>query len=194
MPLNLGWLQRLSWQTVATALVAGGIIHISATLVIPQFAKASAFQRLTASMPANRMRLLPVTTPENQLLPIQGPDDRLAICRYDLSAGPVEVSAVLPDKGWTLGFYTPDGDNFYVIPAQEFRRSEITLTLVPATDRLFGLFSMFGFGRTTDTTVSHVTVPLPQGLIVVRAPVRGRAFAADTEAQLSRAQCGTKRL
>ena len=41
-----GWLRGLSLYTALLAMVAGGMIHIVATLVVPQFAKASAFQRL----------------------------------------------------------------------------------------------------------------------------------------------------
>ena len=96
-------------------MVSGGIIHISATLVVPQLAKASAFQRLSEALPVNSMRVLPPAGAK-QPIPYLGPDVRLAVCRFDIGDGPVAVTMALPNKGWTLGLYTGDGDNFYVLP------------------------------------------------------------------------------
>ena len=190
MPIIPSWFRRLSWQTAVTALVSGGIIHITATLIMPRFATASAYHRLAAQLPANRMRVLPAATVDNQPLPFIGPDVRLAVCRYDVSDGPVTVTAQLPDRGWTLGLYTPTGDNFYVIPAQDFRRAEVNFRLAPQTDRFLGFINL---GRTADTSASEVTVPQARGLIVLRAPIRGRAYQAEAEAILGRAQCSTQR-
>ena len=40
---------------------------------------------------------------------------------------------------------------------------------------------------------AQIPVVQAQGLIVVRAPLRGRAFQAEIESYLQRAQCGTAR-
>lgn len=186
-----GWLKRLSLYTALLAMVAGGMIHIVATLVVPQFAKASAFQRLSQSLPVNRMRVLPPIDASNQPLPYLGPDVRLAVCRYDIGDGPVAVTAALPDMGWTLGLYTVWGDNFYVLPAQEGRSAEITLTLIPQGERSFSLLTLGG--RATQTSISQIEVPEPQGFAVIRAPTRGRAFGAEIEAGLKRAGCEVRR-
>ena len=182
-----GWLRRLSWGTFAVALVCGGIIHIAATLLLPRFATGSAFNRLAAQLPANTMRILPPAAAASQPLPFLGPDTRLAVCRFDVSQGPVSVTAQLPDKGWTLGLYTQQGDNFYAVPAQDFRKAEVLFTLVQADERVFGLFN---WGRSPDTSAARITVPQTAGLVVVRAPLRGRAYEGETEAVLARASCG----
>lgn len=181
-----GFLKRLSWQTGLLALVSGGIIHICATLVMPQLATASGVQRLSDQLPTNRMRVLPLVTAGNQILPFVGPDVRFAVCRYDVSDGPVRVTASLPDKGWSLALYSPQGDNFYVVPAQDYRRLEVSFQLIPQTERFLGFFNL---GRTIETSASQITVPSAQGLVVIRAPLRGRAYQGDTEAHLLRAQC-----
>ena len=171
-------LKRLSWQTLLVALASGGIIHICATLVMPQLATASGVQRLSEQLQPNRMRVLPHITAENQLLPFVGPDVRLAVCRYDVSDGPVRISAILPDKGWSLALYTLQGDNFYVVPAQDYRRVEASFQLMPQTDRFLGFINL---GRSIETSASQIQVPTPQGLVVIRAPLRGRAYQADTD-------------
>ena len=191
MPLIPGWLRGLSWYTAIVALVTGGLIHLTATLVVPQFAKASAFQRLSQSLPVNRMRILPPADAASQPLPYLGPDVRLAICRYDVSDGPVALTVALPDKGWTLGLYTEWGDNYYVLPAQESRSADVTLTLVAPGERSFSLLTLGG--RTAQTSLSQVEVPETSGFAVIRAPMRGRAFAAEIETALKRAGCEVSR-
>lgn len=191
MPTLPGWLRGLSWYMVVVALVSGGMIHIAATLVVPHFARASAFQRLSQSLPVNRMRILPPADAASQPLPYLGPDVRLAICQYDVGDGPVAITMALPDKGWTLGLYTPSGDNFFVMPAQESRSSDLTLTLVPPGERSFSLLTLGG--RTAPTSLSQVEVPEAIGFAVIRAPMRGRAFAAEIETTLKRAGCAVSR-
>lgn len=186
MPVNLGWLKRLSWQAVAVAAVTGGIVHIAATLVIPQFARASAFQRLSAGLTANVMRVIPPASPDLNVLPFLAPDERIAVCRFDVAKGPVDIAAILPEKGWTLGLYTASGDNFYIVPAHDMRRFDVALTLVPAQDRYFGVFNM---GRQPDTTALQVSVPTTEGFMVVRGTVRSRSHAADAEFILHQARC-----
>jgi len=185
-----GWTRRISWQWLAIAVVTGGVIHILATLVVPQLTRASAWHRLAEKLPVNRMVVLPAATAGQQLLPFIGPDVRLAVCRYDLSQGPLLVTAVLPDKGWSLGLYSSDGDNFFAVPAQEFRRTEVRFALTPPAERLLGMFS---WGRTVDVAASQVAVPQAEGLVVLRAPMRGRAFLSATEAALAGAQCTLQR-
>lgn len=178
------------WLVLAVALVAGAVIHIGATLAVPRLAKGSALDRLSTDLPIHSMRLLPAATVNSQPLPFISPDVRLAVCRYDVSQGPVVISAQLPDKGWSLGLYTRTGDNFYSVAASDFRKSEVRFTLVPPPEKLLGIFN---WGRTADTSASRISVPQNEGLIVVRAPMRGRVYQSETEAVLSRAQCASAR-
>lgn len=188
MPALRSW--RVPWFTLLIALVAGGMIHIASTLIIPKIATGTAWQRLAGPLPVNTMVVLPPATPQKQVLPFIGPDVRLAVCRYDVSKGPVVVTATLPDRGWTLGLYSSAGDNFYAVPAQDLRRLEVSFVLLPPAERLFGVFS---WGRQPDASASQIVVPDGQGLIVIRAPMRGRAYVSETAANLARAQCGAQR-
>ena len=190
MPVIPEWMRRLSWQTGLLGLVCGGIIHIVSTLVLPQFATASGVKRIAEKLPVNRMVVLDKATAENQTVPFVGPDLRLAVCRFDVANGPVNVSAILPDKGWSLGIYSMQGDNFYVVPAADYRRSEVSFQIIPPVEKVLGFFN---FGRSVEASASQVQVSQPDGLIVLRAPLRGRAYQAETEALLQRAQCGLTR-
>jgi uncharacterized membrane protein len=189
--MTTNWFGRLGVYTVLVSLVAGGLIHLSATLVVPQFAKASAFQRLSDGIPVNRMRVLPAASGEAALLPYLGPDIRLAVCRYDVGGGPVALKFQLPHRGWALGLYTDQGDNFYVLPAQESRSADINLTLIPQGERSFSLLTLGG--RAPVLSISQIEVPDTRGFAVIRAPVRGKAFEAEIEAQLRKADCSVSR-
>lgn len=185
--MKISLFRGLSLYIALLALVTGGIIHIVATLAVPHFARASAFHLLADAMPVNRMKLLGVADATAQPLPYLGPDERLAVCRYDASDGPVSLTFSLPDKGWTLGLYTSSGDNFYVLPAQEARADALSLKLIPPGERTFSLLTLGG--KSTQTSISQVELPTMSGFALIRAPVRGRSFAAEVEAVLRRASC-----
>ena len=88
--------------------------------------------------------------------------------------------------GWTLSLHTPQGDNFYVMPAQQLRRNEVSLTLVPGADRL----NDFGPApRRLSSQETQIASPSWEGLVIVRAPLKGLAWRAETEAALQRAAC-----
>ena len=179
------WMRQIGWRTVVGAILLGGIVHITATLAVPLFGPGNAFRKLRDTLPVNQMVLLPPPTPSGPLLPYLAADALYAACRYDVSAGSVAVSAVVTDPGWTLSLHTPQGDNFYVLPAQQARRTDVTFVIVPGSERLVD----FGSSRRLGTDDSQVELPVQEGLVLVRAPLRGLAWRADTEAKLRRATC-----
>ena len=180
------WLSEVGWRTVIGAVLLAGIIHIAATLAIPMLGGGNAFARLHDSLPANRMVVLAPPAPGKEPLPFLTPDALYAVCRFDISVDSLSVSAALAHVGWTLSLHTPQGDNFYAMPAQQMRRSEVGLVVVPGAERLLEF-------RTTPRRVSaqetHIPSPSLQGLVIVRAPLKGLAWRAETEAVLSRASC-----
>lgn len=186
------WLKGARWLVVAVAAVCGAIVHITSTLLVPHFATNNAAQKLIADLPANRMRVLPAASPSAQPLPFMSPDVRYAVCRFDIGAGPVAISALLPDKGWSLALYTPEGDSFYAVPAPDSRRVEVSFLLVSPVER--PALGVLHLGRAVaEARVSEIAVPQREGLVVVRAPLRGDAYANEIEAQLGRANCGPRR-
>jgi uncharacterized membrane protein len=186
MPRLPKWLSEVSWRTFAGALLLGGIIHIAATMVVPFVGAGHALARLRDALPANRMVLLPAAAPGKQLLPFLAPDALYAMCRYDISVDSLLVTAGVAQAGWTLSLHTPQGDNFYVMPAQEGRRNDISLTVVPSAERMGGFVAT---PRRVSADETHVASPSWEGIVVVRAPLRGLNWRAETEAALRRATC-----
>jgi uncharacterized membrane protein len=175
----------VSWQVVFAAVVAGGIVHIATTLSVPFAATASAYKRV-ATLPANKMVVLPPATPTQQPLPFLSPEARFAICRFDLSDGPIAISVTLPERGWLLTVHSAVGDVFYAAPGQDVRSMDVGIRLVPAAERLLGLLPG---GRSMDGDGTSISSPTRHGLVLVRAPVSGEAFGERIEKVLARASC-----
>jgi uncharacterized membrane protein len=94
----------------------------------------------------------------------------------------------LADVGWTLSLHTPHGDNYYVMPGQQLRATDVSLTIVPG-ERSGNLIPMPGQRRTVAFSESQIVSPTDEGLIVIRAPLKGLAWKPETETILSRAKC-----
>ena len=157
LPKSPRWMRQVGWRTVVGAVLLAGIVHITATLAVPLLGPGNAFRKLRETLPANQMVFLPPPTPNTQLLPFVAADALYAACRFDLTSTPVAVSALLSDPGWTLSLHTPQGDNFYVMPAQQLRRSEVMFVITPASERLvdFGSSRRCHGRRLADRVARH---------------------------------------
>jgi len=180
-------LKLIKWRLVIAALISVGILHIVATFATPSLTGVSAFSRLRTKLPVNRMVMLTPLTPENQPLPYLSGDVRYAMCRYDTNKAPVAVSASLPDQGWSLALYSPEGDNFYVATGTQGIKTDLSILLVTSDERFMGL-TPEAKGLPTNR---QATLPIGarQGLAVIRAPDHGTAYRAQTESILKMAAC-----
>jgi uncharacterized membrane protein len=176
-------------RLAALTLVGAGIVHICVTFAIPHLSGNSAFNALDQALPLNELVVLPPITPQSQPLPFMSPDARYAMCRYDTSEGPVSIKVTLPDAGWLLTLYSPQGDNFYYVPGRSGRRNELNLLLVPPSEQLAG--------PTVDVdTVQPAGAPLAvatrRGVMVLKAPLAGLSYRGLVETELLRVSCGVR--
>lgn len=178
-----GWLRRVGWRRLTAVALLAGIVHICATLAAPVLSSGHAYLLLRDKLPVNRMVVLPPQAPGRQLLPYLLPHTLYAFCRYDVNGGPVVVTATVADAGWALSLHGARGDNFYVLPGQALRRTEVSLLLIPGGGEAEPI------AKRESSSETPVVTPTPEGLIVLRAPLRGLAWTAETEATLQRATC-----
>jgi uncharacterized membrane protein len=211
MPMKTQWLEGSFVRAIVYGLVAAGIVHICATLATPSLLGSGAYDRLDAELPSNRLVVLGPPKPQAQLLPFQEPHTHYAFCRYDAAEGPVLIKASLLSSGWTLALYSPGGDNFYVVPGQDQKVTDVSALLVPSGDEFNDLLpadqsaaiaaaqqSVLGprtaraFRNTPQpapNATPQVEIPSPTGLLVIRAPIKGQGYTAAVEAALARASC-----
>jgi uncharacterized membrane protein len=174
-------------RAVLCGLVGAAIVHICATLATPHLLGPNAYQRLAEHLPVNAIVNLGQPTARSQVLPYQEADMLLAVCRYDAGKEPVQVRAILPGSGWTLALYSPQGDNFYIVPGQDQKAVEVNAMLLtggddtvlpPVADPI------------SSAGLTYVQLPASTGLMVIRAPLRGESYRAEAESVLARASCG----
>jgi uncharacterized membrane protein len=177
-------MREIGWRTVIAAVLLGGVVHICATFAAPVMGTGNAFQQLSGTLPLNKMIVLPPPASGRQILPYLPPDMLYAMCRYELTGGPVSVTAAVTGPGWVLSLHTPQGDNFYALPGQQLRRNEISFLLVPG-----GTTDTARVQREASAADTQVASPSPEGLIVIRAPIVGLAWLAETQAILRGSSC-----
>jgi len=178
---------KISWFTIASGLVAGGIIHIAAVLGAPYLAQQDGWGRLATISSTNQLYVLPPGSPELVPLPTAAPDIGYAFCRFDLTNGNVVFESVIPSRVWSAAMHTRYGDNFYVISGADIQRDRIRMLLVPR-ERLAEEASTDVTDRGEEQII--VISPSLEGTITVRVPSRGKAFSQRIIAALEQARCG----
>jgi uncharacterized membrane protein len=175
------WINR---RMVLTAFLLGGIVHICATFAASIPNNGQAYRLLVDQLPPNRMTALPQQAPGRQILPELPPDMLYAMCRFDLHQGAVAVRATVLGPGWALSVHTPQGNNFYVLTGQPGRSTDVSFLLVPSMPD-----AVVSIPRREGATDTQIASPALEGVIVLRAPIRGLAWTTDTEAIVQRASC-----
>jgi uncharacterized membrane protein len=176
-------LRAFDWRLLAIFFLVAGIVHLAATFLAENDTRRSAYARLTQAYQANTMTIADAVAPQHQPLPFMAPDARYAFCPFETKDGTMRVRALLPDLGWTVGVYAPDGTNLYFAAASADRETTIDLSIVPSDDRFMGLPAASG------SVDPQQTIAAAKGLIVVRAPDKGEPYRADELAALSKASC-----
>lgn len=178
-------LRAINWRILAAALFAIGILHIVATLAAPSLALSTAYDRLDAILPSNRVVILPPVSPQAQPLPFMSPALRYALCRYDTSSGPVDVSVELSETGSSLTIYTVDGEAVYTAAQSEVPLHRVRI--IPNDGRFLGLTPEARGRRSTE--VPSATLPADRGIVVYAIPDLGVSYRSATERQLAAVSC-----
>ena len=173
------------WPWLIASLFAAGVIHILAVFGVPFLASRDAWARLSLLSAENRIHVLSVAASEPPL-PFMAPDIAHAFCRFDLSTNNVLMKTALGDSTWSIAVSGRHGENFYFISGAEAKRRELRLLLVPRS-RLSQEVSTERSEEGDEQII--VITPEMQGLVVLRAPIRGPSFAADTVKALQGAEC-----
>ena len=78
--------------TIIAGVLLGGVVHLVSVLALPRIATQDAYSRLTPITRLNAVTVLPPADPSNTLMPYLDPAFATAVCRYDLSDGPIKLS------------------------------------------------------------------------------------------------------
>ena len=112
-----------------SGLILAAAIHIVTVLLVPRMAPQNAYERFAALGEDLRFNLLPRPTPEAEPLPGLDPAMRFAVCRYDLSARPLEIRIGLDADYWALSLHNRRGQAFYVVNNRSSDRGKLEVLL-----------------------------------------------------------------
>ncbi|MBB4394707.1 DUF1254 domain-containing protein [Bradyrhizobium sp. ERR14] len=172
--------------TVVAGVVLGLVVHLVSVLALPRIATQDAYSRLTPMTKLNGVSQLPLADPNTSPMPFMDPAFALAICRYDLTSGPIKLTVPVSQAYTSVSFYTRNEIAYYAINDRSAGRKVIELDLmteaqhnelpedeeVTAADRLI------------------IDSPSTTGLIVMKALAPEPGLMPQAQATLAAASCG----
>jgi uncharacterized membrane protein len=171
--------------TIVAGVILGGIVHLVSVLALPRIASHDAYSRLTPMTEQNAVTALPSADPSSSPMPFMDPAFAMAICRYDLSTGPLKLTVPVSQAYTSVSFYTRNEIAYYAINDRSAGKKVIELDLmteaqhnelpedeeVTAADRLI------------------IDSPSTTGLIVLKALAAEPGLMPQAQASLAAASC-----
>jgi len=175
---------RLLFALIAGVLL-GGVVHLVSVLALPQIATQDAYSRLAPRAKLNDVTALPPTEPGNALLPFMDPAFAMAVCRYDLSGGPIKLTVPVSQSYTSVSFYTRSDLAYYAINDRSAGKRVIELDLMTEAQHA-------ELPEDEDVTAADrliIDAPENTGLIVLKALAAEPGLMAQAQASLAAARC-----
>lgn len=166
-------------------VLLGGIVHLATVLWLPGLATQDAYSRLAPVAPVNAVTALDAPTPDKSVVPFLDPAFAMAVCRYDLSGGPLKFSAPVSPAYTSVSFYTRSDVPYYAINDRAAGRRVIELDLMTSEQRA----ELPGDEEVTAADRLIVESPTPTGLIVIKALAPEPGLMSAAQAALKGAKC-----
>ena len=163
----------------------GGVVHLATVIIMPRTATQDAYARLSRFAPVNTVTLVPTPTPENAAMPFMDPAFASAICRYDLSDGPLKLTVPVSVGYTSVSFYTRYDVAYYAINDRAAGRRVIELDLMTAAQHN-------RMPEEEDVTAADrliVESPTTTGLIAIRALAPEPGLTPMAQNTIAAARC-----
>ena len=171
--------------TIVAGVLLGGLVHLVSVLALPRIASQDAYSRLTSMTELNAVTGLPLADPGNTLMPYMDPAFATAICRYDLSAGPIKLAVPVSHAYTSVSFYTHSDVAYYAINDRSAGKKVIELNLMTEAQHA-------DLPEDEDVTAADrliIDSPTATGLIVLKALAAEPGMMAQAQASLAAATC-----
>ena len=188
--------------TIVAGVVLGLVVHLVSVLALPRIATQDAYSRLTPMTKLNGVTQLPLADPQTSPMPFMDPAFALAICRYDLSGGPIKLTVPVSQAYTSVSFYTRNEIAYYAINDRSAGKKVIELDLmteaqhnalpedeeITAADRL-----IIDSPGTTGLIVMKALAPEPGLMPQAQASLAASSCKVQTEPQATKQGPGAKR-
>jgi uncharacterized membrane protein len=171
--------------TIIAGVLLGGVVHLVSVLALPRIASQDAYSRLTPITKLNAVTPLPLAEPGNTLMPFMDPAFATAICRYDLSGGPIKLAVPVTQSYTSVSFYTRSDVAYYAINDRSAGKKVIELDLMTEDQHA-------DLPEDEDVTAADrliIDSPATTGLIVLKALAAEPGLMPQAQAALAAASC-----
>jgi uncharacterized membrane protein len=171
--------------TIIAGMLLGGIVHLVSVLALPRIATQDAYSRLTPITTLNSVIALPLADPNNALMPFMDPAFAVAICRYDLTAGPIKLAGPVSQAYTSVSFYTRNEVAYYAINDRSAGRKVIELDLMTEAQHA-------DLPEDEDVTAADrliIDSPTATGLIVLKALAPEPGLMPQAQGSLAASSC-----
>ncbi len=166
-------------------VLLGGIVHLATIIILPRTATQDAYARLEPITPVNTVVQLPAPAPDKATMPYMDPAFVSAICRYDLSRGPLKLSVPVSIAYTSVSFYTNRDIAYYAINDRSAGRNAIELDLMTPEQHE----SMPENENVTAADLLIVESPTLTGLIAIHALAPEPGLMPKVETAIAGAKC-----
>lgn len=136
--------RRLAWIAVTLALAA--CVHLLTVKAVPYFVMIFLGE---SEGELNTLTHAEPVTSDSRTVVMPSPDMLYSACGYNLTDGPLRITAPVPDTYWSMSLYALNTDNFYVINDRQIGSKHLDAVLVSKGE----------------------TYPAREGQLVIEAPV-----------------------
>ncbi|MGA2994349.1 DUF1254 domain-containing protein [Bradyrhizobium sp.] len=171
--------------TIIAGLLLGAIVHLVSVLALPRIASQDAYSRLAPITKLNTVTPLPLPDPSAAPLPFMDPAFAVAICRYDLSGGPIKLTVPVSQAYTSVSFYTRNELAYYAINDRSAGRKVIELDLMTEAQHA-------ALPEDEDVTAADrliIDSPSAAGLIVMKALAPEPGLMPQAQATLAASSC-----
>lgn len=163
-------------------LIGAAIVHIAILLLIPHYSDENAWAELEGLGEAYQFHRL---NSDTKVLSNPDPLIQQAVCRFDLSDGPLKLATQTSSPFWSLSIYTPNGDNLYSI--NDNISNDRTLDLIVADP--LGVAALRADGTFDESETLMVSLPMKKGAVILRVLVPDASWQSVADNFFETANC-----
>ncbi|WGR68965.1 MULTISPECIES: DUF1254 domain-containing protein [unclassified Bradyrhizobium] len=174
--------------TIVAGILLGLVVHLVSVLALPRIATQDAYSRLTPMTKLNAVTQLPLADPNTSPMPFMDPAFAQAICRYDLSGGPLKLAVPVSQAYTSVSFYTRNEIAYYAINDRSAGKKVIELDLMTEAQHN----ELPEDEEITSADRLIIDSPSATGLIVMKALAAEPGLMQQAQASLGAATCAVQ--
>ena len=179
-------MKTLLFWTLCILLLAGAV-HLGYVLIVPPIEMRAKIDELRQIAGSGELTVLS----REDSVRLMGPDGRWlvhALCVYDLSEGPMMITATVPDSYWSMAIYSAGGETFYSLNDRQAGIEQVDLMIRRPSDQAPEEDEEAAMTPPTGDAFT-VRAPDPVGVVVMRALADEGAEYGRAAEVMARSSC-----